>query len=368
MAKETALNLTVRPSDYKGFIMDSFIKENPKFGVDNLAQMGVTFNKSLLEDTKYMNFVKKFIADAGLVNGEASITTPIQFAQLWMPDVINALYRGRTADKIFGSKNVGTWELEEIVWTQLTLTGRPNIYDDFSRANLASYNLNFVKRDTLRFEMGIEVTELEQKRAAQMRQNAHGLKKNAVDLGFDILLNHIKWFGFNDGARRLYGAIAAPSGEITTTNAAKAFSASTCDEMITALQSWIIGATKKLAGNYFPEETEATLVLPLSVYGYLTTANSYNLTPMKWMKENYPKVTIRSAPELDGAAADGDNIALFYVNTVDTIGDTLDLLDTSRLRLVGAVPTTKGFEESYSCSTAGAFHRCPLAFTLIEGV
>lgn len=368
MRKETPTNLFVRPEDYKGFVMDSFIKENPSFGTENLEQMGVTINPSLFEDAKYMGFVKKFVQDSGLVNGTPSITTPIQFAQLWMPDVINALYRGRTADKIFGSKNVGTWELEEIVWTQLTLTGKPNVYDDFSRANLASYNLNFVKRETVRFEMGIEVTELEQKRAAQMRQNAHGLKKNAVDLGFAILLNHIKWFGFNDGTRRIYGAIAAPSGEIESVNAAKTFAAATCDELITMLQGWIISATKKLAGNYLPEEVSATLVLPLSCYGYLTTANSYNLTPMKWMKENYPKVEIRSAPELDGAASDGDNIALFFVNNVDTIGDTLDLLDTSRLRLVGAVPTTKGFEESYSCSTAGAFHRCPLAFTLIEGV
>lgn len=368
MARQTQLNLEVRPQDYKGFIFDSFVKENPKFSETNLEQMGVTINKSLLKDEKYMNFVKKFVQDSGLVNGDPSVTTPIQFAQLWMPDVINALYRGRTADKIFGSKNVGTWELEEIVWTKLTLTGKPNIYDDFARANLASYNLNFVKRDTIRFEMGIEVTELEQRRAAQMRQNAHGLKKNAVDLGFAILLNHIKWFGYNDGTRRIYGALAAPSGDISAINAAKAFASATCDEMITMLQSWIVTATKRLAGNYLPEDVEATFVFPLSAYGYLTTANAYNLTPLKWMKENYPKIDIRSAPELDGAASDGDNVALFYVKNVDTIGSTIDLLDTSRLRLIGAVPTTKGFEESYSCSTAGAFHRCPLAFNVIEGV
>ena len=37
--KATNLNLEVRPSDYKGFIMDSFIKDNPGFSADNLAQM-----------------------------------------------------------------------------------------------------------------------------------------------------------------------------------------------------------------------------------------------------------------------------------------------------------------------------------------
>lgn len=368
MKKETNLNMAIRPEDYKGFVMDSFIKENPEFDETHLAQMGITFSDRAMQDKAYMEFVSSCLRDAALVNGTASVTTPIQFAQLWIPEVINALYRGRTAAKIFGTKNVGTWELEQIVWSKLTLTGRPNVYDDFSRANLASYNLNFETRDTLRIEMGVEVTQLEQARAAQMRQDAHSLKKNAVDLAFSMWLNHLYWFGFNDGSKRLYGALAAPNNEISVTSVANAWSTRTTAQIITSLQSWIIAMTQKLQGNYRPEEHDAVLVLPLSVYGYMTTANDYNLTPMKWLNENYPKVKVLSAPELDGAAADGDNIAMFYVPHIDGIGDTLDLLDTSKLRLVGAVPTTKGFEESYSCSTAGAMHRCPMAFALYEGV
>ena len=78
---------------------------------------------------------------------------------------------------------------------------------------------------------------------------------------------------------------------------------------------------------------------------------------------------MKVAPELDGAAADGDNLAIFYVPQVQNFkGGTVDLLDTSKLRLVGAVPTTKGFEESYSCSTAGAMIRCPLAYNVYEDV
>ena len=365
----TNLNLEVRPSDYKGFVMDSFIKDNPGFSADNLEAMGVTISQRVINDSAYMAFVKKYIEDAGLVNGEASIATPIQFAQLWMPEVIDALYRARTASKIFGSKNVGTWELEQIVWTKLCLTGKPNVYDDFSKANLSSYNLNFVTRDTIRFEMGIEVTELEQKRAGQMKQNAHQLKKNAVDLGFDMLMNHVKWFGYTGYGKNVYGILNAPAGDVTVQAVDKSFSASSTEELITFLQGAINNAMTRLAGNYDPETDAAVLVLPLSAYTYLTTANSYNLTARKWLTENFPKVEVKVAPELDGAAADGDNVAIFYVPQVQGIkGQTLDLLDTSKLRLVGAVPTTKGFEESYSCSTAGAMHRVPLAFNVYEGV
>lgn len=367
--KATNLNLEVRPSDYKGFIMDSFIKDNPCFSADNLEQMGVTISQRCINDAAYMAFVKKCVEDAGLVNGEAQITTPLQFAQLWMPEVIDALYRARTASKIFGSKNVGTWELEQIVWTKLALTGRPNVYDDFSKANLSSYNLGFVTRDTVRFEMGIEVTELEQKRAGQMRQNAHGLKKNAVDLGFDVLTNHVKWFGYTGEGKAVYGLLNAPAGDVTVQSVERTFASSTTAQLITFLQGVINNAMTRLGGNYDPESDAAVLVLPLGAYTYLTTANDYNLTARKWLTENFPKVEVKVAPELDGAAADGDNLAIFYVPQVQNFkGGTVDLLDTSKLRLVGAVPTTKGFEESYSCSTAGAMIRCPLAYNVYEGV
>lgn len=364
--KETKLNMSIEPSDYKGFMMDSFVKENPQFSAENLEEMGITIADSALKNGDYIKFI-----DESLANGQASVTTPIQFAQFWIPDLINALYRGRSFNKIFGSKNIGTWELEQIVYSKLTLTGRPNVYDDFSRANLASYNLNFETRETLRVEMGVEVTRLEEARAAQMRQNAHGLKKNAVTLGFDIFDNHLKYFGFNDGAKRIYGVLAAPNGDIHVENAAKTFAASDTLEIITFLQSAIIKAQTRLQGNYDPITDKARLVLPLSCVGYMTTANQFNLTPMQWLNQNYPKVEVAVAAELDKAAADGDNIAIFYVPEIDGLGTdraTMAAYDTSKLRLIGAVPTTKGFEESYSFATAGVIHRCPMAFTLFEGV
>ena len=202
-----------------------------------------------------------------------------------------------------------------------------------------------------------------------MRQNAHGLKKNAVDLGFDVLTNHTKWFGYTGEGKAVYGLLNAPAGDVTVQTVTKTFAESRTSELITFLQGVINNAMTRLAGNYDPESDAAVLVLPLGAYTYLTTANDYNLTARKWLTENFPKIEVKVAPELDGAAADGDNLAIFYVPQVQNFkGGTVDLLDTSKLRLVGAVPTTKGFEESYSCSTAGAMIRCPLAYNVYEGV
>lgn len=366
MKNVTPVNMVLSPDDYRGFALDSFVKENPSFSMDNLAQMGVTMDTDVLRDPKVMAVVQQYAkamsGDAAeLVMGAASAVTPLQFAQFWLSDVINALYRGRTADKIFGSENVGTWETEQIVATKLERTGKPALYDDFSKAPLANWNIGFDTRDNIRFEMGIECTKLEEARAAQMKQNAYKLKRSALQIGMDVLINDVKWFGYNDGHRKVYGVLNDPGVQARKTNAAydPAASATTAENIIAMLNTWIQTTANDLMGNWGVGD-ELVIVLPLAWQTAFTKVNAYNLSAKKWLAENYPNVRLEVSPELSTADS-GDPMAMVYVRNVPDVGQTLKLMDTSKLRLVGAVPTAKGFEESYSSSTAGALYRCPLA-------
>lgn len=366
MKNLTPVKMTVAPEDYRGFALDSFIKENPSFSMDNLAAMGITMDEAIVRDPKVMEVVqgyaKAMAGDAAeLVMGAASAVTPLQFAQFWLSDVINALYCGRTADKIFGSENVGTWETEQIVATKLERTGKPALYDDFTKAPLANWNIGFETRDNIRFEMGIECTKLEEARAAQMKQNAYQMKRSALQLGMDILMNHVKWFGYNDGQRKVYGILNDPGITARMSNAAydPAASATTAENIIAMLNTWIQTAADDLQGNWGVDD-ELTIVLPLAWQTAFTKVNTYNLSAKKWLAENYPNVKVEISPELSTADS-GDPVAMVFVRNVAEVGQTVKLMDTSKLRLVGAVPTVKGFEESYSSSTAGALYRCPLA-------
>lgn len=366
MKNITPTVMSIAPEDYRGFALDSFIKENPRFSMDNLASMGITMDESILRDPKVMETVKSYAkamtGDAAeLVMGAASAVTPLQFAQFWLPDVINALYRGRTMSRIFGSSNVGTWETEQIVATKLERTGKPALYDDFSKAPLANWNIGFETLDNIRFEIGIECTKLEEARAAQMKQNAYQMKRSAAILGMDVLINQVKLLGYSDGTKKVYGVINAPaiSGRIGNAAFDPAASATTAENIIAMLNTWIQTAADDLQGNWNAED-ELVIVLPLAWQTAFTKVNQYNLSPRKWLAENYPKVKIEVSPEFSTADA-GDPMAMVYVRRVADVGDTLTLMDTSKLRLVGAVPTVKGFEESYSSSTAGALYRCPLA-------
>ena len=58
-------------------------------------------------------------------------------------------------------------------------------------------------------------------------------------------------------------------------------------------------------------------------------------------------------------------MAYVYAKSVPDVGmDTVNLFETSKLRLVGAMPSIKGREEAYSSSVAGAIVAAPLAVAL----
>lgn len=362
MKAETKVNMALAPEDYRGFALDSFVKDNPAFSMADLASMGVTMDESIVRDPRVMEVVRSFAADGagGLSMGEPTAVTPLQFAQFWLADPINALYRGRTADKIFGSENVGTWETEQIVATKMERVGTAALYDDFSKAPLANWNVAFETRDNVRFEIGIECTKLEEARASQMKLNAYQMKRAGLQLAMDVLVNDVKWLGFNGGGKKVYGVLNDPglNGRATTWPVNMTKDTTSAEDIIGALNTVIQRTANDLMGNWNPDSDEVCIVIPLSWQTAFTKVNAYNLSARKWLAENYPKAKIMVAPEISSA--------IVFVRSVADVGQSVKMMDTSKLRLVGAVPTVKGFEESYSSSTAGALVRCPLAFRVYE--
>ena len=58
---------------------------------------------------------------------------------------------------------------------------------------------------------------------------------------------------------------------------------------------------------------------------------------------------------------------IVFAESVPDVGmKTINLITTSKLRLVGAMPSVKGREEAYSSSVAGAICTCPMAVLSYE--
>ena len=349
----------------KGFAIDAAVKA----GVDlaeiekKLGEMGFSMDSSVLADAKYMDIVKSYAQDDGLALGEGNIPGLGQFFQFWFTDIINALYRGRSAKQVYGVDQVGDWTTETVVQPTLELTGDMALYDDFSRPPLAGYNLGWATRGTVRFETGLEVTKLEEARAGVMRQNAYQLKKAATILKNDIFMNKVYWKGFAaDGSRPIYGIINEPN--FTSTNAPinPLGTGVTVAQVQSMFATFVQSLTNGLEGNFDPTTDAVIFNLPLAWQSVMALTTDYGWSVSDWLKKQYPKVEIKYSVELNTLGSGNKPMAIVFAPNVTEVGKkTVTLMQTSALRLVGAVPSLKGMEECYSSSVAGALIACPLA-------
>ena len=349
------------------FVMDSFVKEHPDCSMGDLASLGITMDEAVAQAREYV------AAMDAAPNAQTAATnvTPVQFAQFWLTNPIKIVTRGRSLDKVVGRTVVGTWETEQIVATILERMGQPGLYGDFTKAPLADWNVNFETRDNVRFEMGIEIGKLEEARASQMRLNSYAMKRDAMAEAFAILLNNVGWYGYCDTsktfvgtAKKIYGLLNDPNVTAQNLGRDSWTGAITMDNICTDIQTMVTSAVQSLNGNYDPEVDTATLALPNTQYAQLGKINTYGISARDWIAKTYPKIRIVSCAELVGALSDKD-VALFIVDKV--LGDdTVQQMVTSSLRLVGVQPMAKGSYEVYSCSSAGALVRYPLAYQIYK--
>lgn len=306
----------------------------------------------------------------------ASISTPIQFLQTWLPGFIAVITAARKIDDLVGVTTVGAWEHEEIVQGILEQLGTAVPYGDYTNVPLASWNPNFERRTIVRFEEGMRVGVLEEARAAAIQVSSAQTKRSAATLALEINRNKIGFNGYNAGLNRTYGflndpnlpaALAFPAGAGGTTWALKTFL-----EICKDLRLMISALRSQSQDVIDPETVALTLGLASNVVDALSTTSDMGVSVRNWLTENYPKIRVVSAPELNLAIGGASNEAYLYAESVDDQMSTDDRrvwLQSvpAKFRLIGTQQQTKGYEEDYSNATAGVFLKRPYAVVRYYG-
>lgn len=359
----------------KGFSAVEAMKKST-FGYEDAAKMGFTCDMNAVKyafetDPGFKKAVETIAKDAGLVLGDPNIDALGQFFTIFHEQTINVLYRGRTAAQTFGVKKAGDWTTERIAFKLRELTASASLYDDWTRAPYAAYNYGWDVRDTLRLEWALEVTKLEEAVASVMRRNAYKDKMDAITLNNSIWTNEFFWNGaavaMSGGTwnKKLYGVLNEPNlaGRKRNLPVDPGSQNITVDDMCAALRLVKQSLVNDLQGSAGDIESIAVeIACPLSWQSAFTVPNTVTgYTAFKWLGENWKTATVSFKPELD-TADDGDPMMMVFVKSIPEVGmDTINLFETSKLHLVGAMPSLKGREESYSSSVAGALVAAPLA-------
>lgn len=308
----------------------------------------------------------------------ASITTPVQFLQNWLPGFVRKLTAARKIDECVGIMTAGSWEDEEIVQGVLEPIGTAQPYSDYGNIPMTSWNTNFVTRGVVRFEQGMLVGLLEEARAARIRIATAAEKRATAGISLDIQRNRVGFYGYNDGsgASPTYGFLNDTNlpgyNTVATGVGGYLWSQKTFLEITADIRTAMAGLQLQTQDQVDVQKTPITLVVANAVYQYLTVVAVYgNVSVRTWLQENYPNVRIVSAPELT-AANGGANVAYFFADSIDDGGSdggkTFVQVVPSKFQALGVEKRAKSYIEDYANATAGVMCKRPFAVYRITGI
>ncbi len=342
-----------------------------------LADLGINLPASFLAQQYSDMIAGTAMDDTQGLQTTASISTPIQFLQAWLPGFVLIMTQARKIDELIGVVTAGSWEDEEVIQGILEPTGEAVLYGDYTNVPLSSWNVNFERRTVLRFERGLRVGVLEDARSARVRINNAAEKRSSAALALDIARNRVGFLGFNGGANRTYGFLNDPSLPAYVTAAATGTGATTTWSTksflnITADIRGMAARLQAASGDTInAEDVPTTLALATNVFQFLTVTSDFGNSVRQWMRETYPKMRVVSAPELN-LANGGANVAYLYADKVDDGGSdggaTWAQIVPAKFQALGTEKQAKAYVEDFSNATAGVMVKRPFAIQRLTGI
>lgn len=339
---------------------------------DVMKAVGIGFNKRDLRD------MASFYAMDSIQNPilAPSIDVPIQFLQDFLPGIVNTVTAAQEIDNIIGVTTAANWGDQEVIQQVLENTGAPVPYGDNSVVPLANWNLGFVARDIVRFELGLKVGPLEEYRASKVRVDSAGQKRTSVALNLEIQRNQLGFYGYNNGLNKTYGFLNDPNLPNYNTVANPGSGTSWAGKTFLQIQADILTGLQTLRtqskGVIKPNQTPITMAIATNSVDYLAKTSDFGISVYDWLKQFYPNVRIADAPQLNGANGGANVFYLFadYVNDGASSDDrrTFIQIVPAKFQLLGVAKLSKGFEESYSNASAGALLKRPYAVWRGSGI
>lgn len=339
-----------------------------------MAQVGIGLDSKIERD-----LVRELYAmDANLTAPltTASVSTPVQFLQHWLPGLIEVVTAKRKIDDLIGVSTHGSWHQEEVVQQIIEYTGDVQPYADYGNVPLSSWNTNYERRTIVRFEDGMNVGRLEEARAAEARINSADSKRTGAAVSLEIQRNKVGFYGYNSGANRTYGFlndpnlpayVAVPNGAAGTPT----WATKTYNEIVADILSALIALRTQSKERVDPTKDPITLAIATACVDRLATVSSFGNSVKQWLTSTYPNVRVESAPELD-AANSSANVFYLFAETVQDSGTddqrTFIQCVPTKFMTLGVEQRAKSYLEDYSNATAGVYVKRPYAIVRRSGI
>jgi len=348
------------------------LRDFPVAQVNDLRQLGIGLDEAVARRLNAAYFEASGMDSLAASVTSASMPTPVQFLQTWLPGFVAVITQARKIDELVGVTTVGSWEDEEIVQGVMEALGQSTPYGDATNVPLSSWNLNFERRTVVRFEEGMSVGKLETARSAKVRVDNAAQKRAAAALALEIQRNRVGFYGYNDGAGRTYGFLNDPNLPAYVGVAGGTWSTKTFLQITADLRA-AFAALRTQSGDIIdPMAAQTTLAVATACVDFLTVTSDFGISVRDWLTQTYPRCRVVSAPELN-AANGGANVFYLYAETVDDGASTDDNRTfvqavPAKFQVLGVEVRAKATVEDYSNASAGILCKRPYAVVRRSGI
>lgn len=282
------------------------------------------------------------------------------------PKVIEILVAPMKAAVIFGEAQKGDWVTETATFPVIEYTGEVSSYGDYSENGSTGANANFPQRQSYHYQTLTQWGEKELARAGLAKLDWVSRLNIASALILNKYQNQTYFFGVQ--GLQNYGALNDPRLVAPITPAPK-IAGGVLWADATALEvyqdilnqfSQLQSQTNGLVEMDMPMKLAMSPVAAVN----LNKVSAYNVNVRQTLKENFPNMTIETAPEY--ATASGELVQMIVESLEGQ--STATCAFTEKMRAHPVIQQTSSFKQKKSQGTWGAIIFRPFLIAQLLGV
>jgi hypothetical protein len=297
------------------------------------------------------------------------------------PEIIRVVFAPLAFPSIIGERKAGVWTNQTWFFPYVESTGEVSSYDDYSNNGRAGANINYPQLQSYLFQTIMQYGELQVDRVGLAKINwVSELALSAADL-----LNRFQNLTYAYGVQDLqnYGLLNNPNLTAALTPATKAWGgtswfdngspAATANEVYNDIVSMVEQLVSQTNGSW---EIDSPVTLALSPQSQvaLNFANSFGVNVKALLKDNYPKMDIKVAPQYGTQTTNNSQGFSTAGNFVQLIASQLQRQTVAycayneKLRAHKIVPELSSWKQKQTSGSWGSVIRTPAALVQMLGV
>lgn len=292
---------------------------------------------------------------------------PAYLSNLLDPEVIRVLVSPMRAAEIYGETKKGDWTTLTTQFPIVESTGQVTSYGDHNNDGNVGANVNFVPRQSYHYQTVTQWGERE--------LDFYGLARinyaSELNVSSALILNKFQNLSYFFGIAGLqnYGALndpglIAPILPNVKTAGGYTWAVATAKEVYTDVLKLFGQLQTQMAGLIPDMDASMTLAMSPSLAVSLAKVSDFNVTAKQTIQENFPNLTIKTAPEFSTTSGE---LMQLILNDVDGVKTTY-VAFTEKMRAHPVIPDLSSFKQKKSAGTWGFIGRRPIAIAQMQGM